>query len=101
MSIFSCVTSRASARRCGSGSDRNCSVRSAPPCLRGSLLEPARNQHAAVDGPTAQGEAMAYAERAFHDQWVPPWVRHQTLGRYEWASEMVKGRKVIEVACGT
>lgn len=40
-------------------------------------------------------------ERASMSSWMPPWVRHQHLARYEWASSYVGGRRVIEVACGT
>ena len=33
--------------------------------------------------------------------WVPPWISHQHISRYEWASRLVNGCKVIDAACGS
>jgi ubiquinone/menaquinone biosynthesis C-methylase UbiE len=40
-------------------------------------------------------------ERVSADSWIPPWVRHQHVARYQWASAFAKGCHVIEAACGT
>lgn len=34
-------------------------------------------------------------------RWVPPWLRYQNLARYQWASQQVLGRRVLEVGCGS
>jgi ubiquinone/menaquinone biosynthesis C-methylase UbiE len=34
-------------------------------------------------------------------RWVAPWLRHQRLTRYQWASSFVKGLTVLEVGCGS
>ena len=34
-------------------------------------------------------------------RWVPPWLRYQNLARYQWASQRVLGRRVLEVGCGS
>lgn len=33
--------------------------------------------------------------------WTPPWIRHEHLGRYEWACTLIGGCRVIDAACGT
>lgn len=40
-------------------------------------------------------------ERVSDGGWVPPWVRHQHIMRYRWASELARGLRVIDAACGT
>lgn len=40
-------------------------------------------------------------ERISLNEWLPPWVRYQHVTRYEWLVDFVKGRDVIEAACGT
>ena len=40
-------------------------------------------------------------ERLSEQQWVPPWIRHQHLTRYQWACEFTLNRSVIDAACGT
>jgi ubiquinone/menaquinone biosynthesis C-methylase UbiE len=40
-------------------------------------------------------------ERISLNEWLPPWVRHQHVTRYEWLVNFVKDRVVIEAACGT
>lgn len=40
-------------------------------------------------------------ERISLNEWLPPWVRHQHVTRYEWLVDFIKGRLVIEAACGT
>jgi ubiquinone/menaquinone biosynthesis C-methylase UbiE len=43
----------------------------------------------------------AVLERVSSQAWVPAWIRHQHIARYQWASEHCRNRRVIEVACGT
>ena len=38
----------------------------------------------------------ATIERLSADQWVPPWIRHQHLTRYEWACQFTAGGTVID-----
>src|SRR5262249_42895453 len=33
--------------------------------------------------------------------WIPPWVRHMHLARYEWVSEFTRALTVLDAACGT
>lgn len=40
-------------------------------------------------------------ERFSPDEWRPPWIRHANLGRYRWACQFTRGRRVIDAACGT
>ena len=40
-------------------------------------------------------------ERVSSQSWVPAWIRHQHVARYEWAAGYCRNRRVIEVACGT
>lgn len=40
-------------------------------------------------------------ERISLDQWMPPWIRYQHIARYEWVLAFVRGRTVVEAACGT
>ncbi len=40
-------------------------------------------------------------ERLSLDRWASPWLRHQHLARYRWASSFATGRKVLDAACGT
>lgn len=40
-------------------------------------------------------------ERISLNEWLPPWVRYQHVTRYEWLVDFIKGREVIEAACGT
>ena len=42
-----------------------------------------------------------WIERADLDGWMPPWVRRQSTARYRWASRYVRGRCVLDAACGT
>jgi SAM-dependent methyltransferase len=39
-------------------------------------------------------------ERVSPDRWTFPWVRHQHWTRYRWASQFVRGARVIDAACG-
>lgn len=34
-------------------------------------------------------------------RWIPPWLRHQNMCRYEWAAEHVRSKRVLEVGCGS
>ncbi len=40
-------------------------------------------------------------ERFYPDGFMPPWVRYQHLERYRWAAQLVAGKRVLDVACGT
>lgn len=40
-------------------------------------------------------------ERLSVNRWIPPWVRHEHLARYDWAAPICQGRRVIDVACGS
>jgi 2-polyprenyl-3-methyl-5-hydroxy-6-metoxy-1,4-benzoquinol methylase len=40
-------------------------------------------------------------ERFEVGKFMPPWVRHQHTTRYEWVTQFVGGKKVLDVACGT
>lgn len=40
-------------------------------------------------------------ERLSLNRWASPWLRHQHLARYRWASTFAGGRHVIDAACGT
>ena len=40
-------------------------------------------------------------ERVSPDRWVPPWIWHQHLTRYEWVTRFTDDCVVIEGACGT
>lgn len=33
--------------------------------------------------------------------WTPPWIRHEHIGRYEWACTLIGSCRVIDAACGT
>ena len=44
---------------------------------------------------------MRIVERLSSNDWVPPWIRHQHLARYHWASGFVKGCLVLDAACGS
>ncbi len=39
-------------------------------------------------------------ERLSPTRWVPPWIRHQHLARYECLAAHVAGARVIDAACG-
>jgi ubiquinone/menaquinone biosynthesis C-methylase UbiE len=41
------------------------------------------------------------SERMHAGDWVPPWLRHEHFGRYQWACRFVQGREVLDAACGT
>lgn len=43
---------------------------------------------------------VASHERFTTSSWVPPWVRHQHLARYQWAESLVKDKIVVDAACG-
>lgn len=44
---------------------------------------------------------MAFVyERVRGGGWVPPWLRHQNLARYQWAAGWVADREVAEIGCG-
>ncbi|HUY31741.1 MAG TPA: class I SAM-dependent methyltransferase [Pirellulales bacterium] len=43
---------------------------------------------------------MLPPERLSTGQWVPPWVRHQHMARYEYAAALAVDRVVVDVACG-
>jgi len=40
-------------------------------------------------------------ERLSLDRWASPWLRHQHLARYRWASSFATGRRILDAACGT
>jgi 2-polyprenyl-3-methyl-5-hydroxy-6-metoxy-1,4-benzoquinol methylase len=47
-------------------------------------------------------ERMTFVhERLRQGVWVPPWLRLQNLARYQWAGDFVRGRRVLEVGCGS
>ena len=39
-------------------------------------------------------------ERWTPRRWAPPWVRHEHVARYAFASRYVQGKRVIDCACG-
>jgi len=39
-------------------------------------------------------------ERLSKESWVPPWLHHQHVARYEWAAGYCGGRRVLDAACG-
>ncbi|MFQ5789203.1 MAG: class I SAM-dependent methyltransferase, partial [Acidobacteriota bacterium] len=39
-------------------------------------------------------------ERLCLDRWASPWLRHQHVTRYRWASAFTKGCRVLDAACG-
>jgi len=39
-------------------------------------------------------------ERLGANHWVPPWIRHQHLTRYQWVATMARGCVVLDAACG-
>jgi SAM-dependent methyltransferase len=43
---------------------------------------------------------MLPKERVVHDHRQPPWIRHEHLERYRFASRLVSGRTVVDCACG-
>ena len=48
------------------------------------------------------GGSEVYAlERLSLNRWASPWLRHQHLARYRWASTFTRGHRVIDAACGT
>ncbi len=45
--------------------------------------------------------SMAFqAERLTDQSFIPPWIRHEHLARYAFASQYVKGKTVVDCACG-
>ncbi len=46
---------------------------------------------------------MAVTIERFSQQagWSPPWIRHEHIGRYQWACTLIDGCRVIDAACGT
>lgn len=44
---------------------------------------------------------MLVKERLEEGQWVPPWLRHQHIARYEWARSFCQGGRVLDAACGS
>jgi len=40
-------------------------------------------------------------ERLALDRWASPWLRHQHVTRYRWATRFAKGERVLDAACGT
>lgn len=42
-----------------------------------------------------------FRERLSERAWIPQWLRHQHFGRYQWVSERLRGKRVIDAACGT
>jgi ubiquinone/menaquinone biosynthesis C-methylase UbiE len=40
-------------------------------------------------------------ERLHAGAWVPPWIYHQHITRYQWAGPLVQGKTVLDAACGT
>ena len=42
---------------------------------------------------------MLAKERLSQGTWVPPWLHHQHLARYEWALQFCEGRRVLDAAC--
>jgi len=45
-------------------------------------------------------ERMRPKERVVHERWQPPWIRNEHLARYRFATELVRGRVVVDCACG-
>jgi 2-polyprenyl-3-methyl-5-hydroxy-6-metoxy-1,4-benzoquinol methylase len=43
---------------------------------------------------------MLVRERLASQSWVPPWLRHQHLARYDWARAFCAGKRVLDAACG-
>lgn len=43
---------------------------------------------------------MLVKERLEGESWVPPWLRHQHLARYEWAGQHCAAQRVLDAACG-
>lgn len=43
---------------------------------------------------------MLVKERLEREAWVPPWLHHQHVARYEWARELCRGRRTLDAACG-
>ncbi len=43
---------------------------------------------------------MLVRERLESASWVPPWLRHQHVARYEWARGYCAGKRVLDAACG-
>lgn len=39
-------------------------------------------------------------ERLDTQSWVPSWIRHQHVARYEWARDYCGGKRVLDAACG-
>lgn len=39
-------------------------------------------------------------ERLTATAWVPPWVRHEHAARYAFAAQYVRGKQVVDCACG-
>ena len=39
-------------------------------------------------------------ERFLPDQWAPPWLRHEHVGRYAWVGQFSPGCVVLDAACG-
>lgn len=44
---------------------------------------------------------MLARERIEPEAWVPPWLRHQHVARYEWARQFCRGDVVLDAACGS
>lgn len=42
---------------------------------------------------------MIVRERVSARHWMPPWLRHQHVARYEWASQYCRGSSVLDAAC--
>ena len=43
---------------------------------------------------------MLVRERLENESWVPPWLRHQHVARYEWARGYCANKRVLDAACG-
>lgn len=42
---------------------------------------------------------MIVRERVSAGQWLPPWLRHQHIARYEWAAQLCGAARVLDAAC--
>lgn len=50
---------------------------------------------------TENGMGTQTGHRYYPDRWYPTWIRFAHEARYEWASEMVAGQRILDGACGT
>ncbi len=41
-----------------------------------------------------------FQERVTRRRWIPPWLRHEHVTRYQWACQFTDGAVVLDTACG-